>query len=447
MLLVQVQVQVQLKLRLLMQVPTAGRVTTTSRVTTVVEVTTDDNDCAKDKTGLGYNYQMNKSDLNDVHVNESQVIGNSLIDSHESDGEDNQISDSKDENVVEKTEVKKTVKPSLEKIEFVNARNATIKNESKTKKPRKLRQSPRVPVNAAKQSSYRAATSASAARHVNTVSPKPYSPVRRSFNKKSAAKTNNFYEKVNTAKVNKLTTGGTKAVVSAAEEKRNNIDLVEPFTDVYVTLAHTKKVGDEAVYIGEDDRVVRAATIATSLEAEQKRGSGPRCQDTTLGDAAAQTRRKSFDKENVSKQRRNLKTRPMFEESDFVSIESEVVKDSGKKDESSSKHSGKKDESSSKQAGSRKKRPDDTLASINMLVEKKYPLTKEMLARMLNLRLEADLESCQLELRLLMQVSTVGSVTTALRVTTAVEVTTDDNDWSKITTTLLVKDHDYIYCR
>nr|GEY01954.1 hypothetical protein [Tanacetum cinerariifolium] len=37
--------------------------------------------------------QMNKSDLNDVHVNESQVIGNSLIDSHESDGEDNQVND------------------------------------------------------------------------------------------------------------------------------------------------------------------------------------------------------------------------------------------------------------------------------------------------------------------------------------------------------------------
>nr|GEV88762.1 hypothetical protein [Tanacetum cinerariifolium] len=113
--------------------------------------------------------QMKISDLNDVHVNESQVIGNSLIDSHERDGEDNQVNDrfkkndsvfkfaisktvtsvnktktstsktskeglekpkivrpsapiikeweseSKDENVVEKIEVKKTVKPSLEK--------------------------------------------------------------------------------------------------------------------------------------------------------------------------------------------------------------------------------------------------------------------------------------------------------------------------------------------
>nr|GEY91487.1 hypothetical protein [Tanacetum cinerariifolium] len=179
---------------------------------------------ANDKNGLGYDSQMNKSDLNDVHVNESQVIGNSLIDSHESDGEDNQVNDrfkksegyhvvplpytgnymppradlsftglddfvfkfaiskivtrvnetetstsktskesmekpktirpsapiieewetdSEDENVVEKIEVKKTVKPSLEKIEFVNARNTTVENESKAKKPRKLRQSHR----------------------------------------------------------------------------------------------------------------------------------------------------------------------------------------------------------------------------------------------------------------------------------------------------------------
>nr|GEW46688.1 putative ribonuclease H-like domain-containing protein [Tanacetum cinerariifolium] len=34
-----------------------------------------------------------ENDLNDVHMNESQVIGNSLIDSHESDGEDNQVND------------------------------------------------------------------------------------------------------------------------------------------------------------------------------------------------------------------------------------------------------------------------------------------------------------------------------------------------------------------
>nr|GEW52875.1 hypothetical protein [Tanacetum cinerariifolium] len=73
-----------------------------------------------------------------------------------------------------------------------------------------------------------------------------------------------------------------------------------------------KKVGDEAVYTGEDDRVIRAATTAASLEAEQESGninktqpmttltepslqgtglgSGPRRHVTTLGDKNAQTR-------------------------------------------------------------------------------------------------------------------------------------------------------------
>nr|GFB57724.1 retrovirus-related Pol polyprotein from transposon TNT 1-94 [Tanacetum cinerariifolium] len=51
------------------------------------------------KTGLGYDSQMNKSNLNDVHVNESQMIRNSLIDSHESDEEDNQVNDRDGENL------------------------------------------------------------------------------------------------------------------------------------------------------------------------------------------------------------------------------------------------------------------------------------------------------------------------------------------------------------
>nr|GEZ22271.1 ribonuclease H-like domain-containing protein [Tanacetum cinerariifolium] len=81
------------------------------------------------------------------------------------------------------------------------------------------------------------ATSVSAARRVNTAASRPnvnntlpttYSyfkahlQVRRSFNQKSAAKTNNFNEKVNTAKVNNVTTVEPKAVVSVVEENRNN---------------------------------------------------------------------------------------------------------------------------------------------------------------------------------------------------------------------------------
>nr|GEU69939.1 hypothetical protein [Tanacetum cinerariifolium] len=170
------------------------------------------------------------------------------------------------------------------------------------------------------------------------------------------------------------------------------IDLTEPFNDVYITPIHTKKVftnmkrqnkdfsgkittlfasmlvpqvveaegsgqpsepqppsltappsheeqvGDEAVYTGEDDRVVRAATTATSLEAEHESGNINKTQSTaTLNESTpqgtssgsgprvlvlehsktAQDLETEFGKENVSKQGRNLKTRPMFEEGDI----------------------------------------------------------------------------------------------------------------------------------
>ncbi|GKA15348.1 ribonuclease H-like domain-containing protein [Tanacetum coccineum] len=102
-----------------------------------------------------------------------------------------------------------------------------------------LTKSGQVPVNADKQSSHRAATSVSATRRVNTDAPRPnvndalptitysyfkaHSPVRRPFNQKSAAKTNTFNEKVNTARVNNVTTTGPKAVVSAAEGNKGNV--------------------------------------------------------------------------------------------------------------------------------------------------------------------------------------------------------------------------------
>nr|GEW96198.1 ribonuclease H-like domain-containing protein [Tanacetum cinerariifolium] len=48
--------------------------------------------CAIDKTGLGYDGQMNESDLNDIHVDESEVLNN-MVDSHKSDRDDNQVND------------------------------------------------------------------------------------------------------------------------------------------------------------------------------------------------------------------------------------------------------------------------------------------------------------------------------------------------------------------
>ncbi|GJX96812.1 uncharacterized mitochondrial protein-like protein [Tanacetum coccineum] len=58
----------------------------------------------------------------------------------------------------------------------------------------------------------------------------------------------------------------------------------------YLSLvAPLKKVSDEAVHKELGGRMERAATTASSLEAEQDSGSGPRCQDTILGDVNAQT--------------------------------------------------------------------------------------------------------------------------------------------------------------
>ncbi|GJS33784.1 putative ribonuclease H-like domain-containing protein [Tanacetum coccineum] len=177
-------------------------------------------------------------------------------------------SDSEDENVFEPKEVKKTVKSNFEKIEFVNARNSTVE------KPRKLSQNPRdnkrngnsfkftkkacfvcgsfnhlikdcdfhdkkmvqkhvlnnvkkgttvltksgiVPISDARQSSSRAAAPASAAKPINTVTPKPFvnvarprpnafhkshSPSRTPFNQQTTLKNRNLNDKVNTAKGN-----------------------------------------------------------------------------------------------------------------------------------------------------------------------------------------------------------------------------------------------------
>ncbi|GKD68965.1 hypothetical protein Tco_1323055, partial [Tanacetum coccineum] len=57
----------------------------------------------------------------------------------------------------------------------------------------------------------------------------------------------------------------------------------------------SENVADEAIHKELGDSLVRAATIASSLEAEQDSGGGPGCQET-MGDTIAQTR---F--ENVSK--------------------------------------------------------------------------------------------------------------------------------------------------
>ncbi|GKD81911.1 uncharacterized mitochondrial protein-like protein, partial [Tanacetum coccineum] len=72
-------------------------------------------------------------------------------------------------------------------------------------------------------------------------------------------------------------------------------ELTRMDTEIPQSSGPTKHVADEAVYKERGDSLVRAATTASSLEAEQDSGSGPRCQET-MGDTISQT---GF--ENVSK--------------------------------------------------------------------------------------------------------------------------------------------------
>ncbi|GJU13668.1 hypothetical protein Tco_1136064 [Tanacetum coccineum] len=55
---------------------------------------------------------------------------------------------------------------------------------------------------------------------------------------------------------------------------------------------------DETDTKEREDKMERAATTASSLEAKQDNGSGPRCQDTIIGDAEAQTRFETASKQS-----------------------------------------------------------------------------------------------------------------------------------------------------
>ncbi|GJU00093.1 hypothetical protein Tco_1110431 [Tanacetum coccineum] len=89
-------------------------------------------------------------------------------------------------------------------------------------------------------------------------------------------------------------------MVACLERIEGNVDFhqIVDFLNASTISAPPKKVGDETVYTREDDKVVKAATTTTSLEVEQESGSGPRCQDTTLGDADAHTRFETASKQS-----------------------------------------------------------------------------------------------------------------------------------------------------
>ncbi|GJV30493.1 putative ribonuclease H-like domain-containing protein, partial [Tanacetum coccineum] len=115
-------------------------------------------------------------------------------------------------------------KPKFTKINFVKS-DENVKSVNKENTHRQ-QNSPRV---AASISTARLVNTAAFKLKVNDALPKTYSyfkahsPIRRAFNQKSAAKTNNLNEKVKTARINNVTIAGPKAVVSVAVGNGENV--------------------------------------------------------------------------------------------------------------------------------------------------------------------------------------------------------------------------------
>ncbi|GJX66961.1 ribonuclease H-like domain-containing protein [Tanacetum coccineum] len=158
---------------------------------------------AKDKTGLGYDGQINESELNNIHMNESEVV-RSVFNNRESDVDDNPVNDRfktgegfhvvpppytgnymplrpdlsfarLDESVFKST-VRKTTNSVPETETSISKTSKDFVEKPKTVRPSApiiATKSGQVPVNVAKQSSPRETTSISTARPVNTDASKP----------------------------------------------------------------------------------------------------------------------------------------------------------------------------------------------------------------------------------------------------------------------------------
>nr|GEY26991.1 hypothetical protein [Tanacetum cinerariifolium] len=134
------------------------------------------------------------------------------------------------------------IRPSIEQNKPSHAKINSVKSDENTRRnsvpTAVITNSGKVPVNTAKQSSPRAATSTSTARYVKTTATRPnvngvkpslnvfhksYSPVRSTFNQRTTPKNSDLKEKINNAKVNNVTTAKTKAVVSVVQGNGKNV--------------------------------------------------------------------------------------------------------------------------------------------------------------------------------------------------------------------------------
>nr|GEU65574.1 hypothetical protein [Tanacetum cinerariifolium] len=140
---------------------------------------------ANDKTGLGYDSQLSKNEMPKCEIFEAVS--------------DNSVSEIDEDNNQAKYRYKVGIG-----IVLVNAAKQTSAASTSTERPK--------------------VNTAAIRPNVNAKSPyfKPHSPKRMYFNQKSVEKTNTFSRKINTATGKNVTTAGPKAVVNAAEGKKEN---------------------------------------------------------------------------------------------------------------------------------------------------------------------------------------------------------------------------------
>ncbi|GJY87196.1 retrovirus-related pol polyprotein from transposon TNT 1-94 [Tanacetum coccineum] len=190
---------------------------------------------AKDKTSLGYDGQMNESELNNVHMNESELV-HSVFNSRDNDVDDNLVNDifktCEGFHAVPPTYTGNYMppRPDLSFAELDDSVFKSVVSETITSVP----ETETSAFKTSKESMEKSKTVRSSAplieeSTVNGTKPssnvfhKAHSPVRRPFNQKLAAKSNSFKEEVNAARFNNVTTAGPKAVVNAAEGNRDNV--------------------------------------------------------------------------------------------------------------------------------------------------------------------------------------------------------------------------------
>nr|GEV34449.1 retrovirus-related Pol polyprotein from transposon TNT 1-94 [Tanacetum cinerariifolium] len=170
---------------------------------------------ANDKTALGYDIQLSDNEMPKCEI--FKIASDSSV--NEIDEDNNQVKDSvnhliKDCTFYENKMVEKFV---------VNNKAKAVATKSR-----------QVLVNAAKQNSV--ASTSTARPKVNTAIIRPnenaissyfkqHFLMTRHFNQRSAAKTNTFLRKINTAKGKNVTTAGPKVVVNAAEAKKENTQV------------------------------------------------------------------------------------------------------------------------------------------------------------------------------------------------------------------------------